>query len=92
MGSCRRRFSSVRTAWTFSCHLLRIVWRNTVNHLAGYPTYPREMIAGIRDNGLLDWLRLLVVEERNEVTSALSSLRLDSTGPSPSSSDPGRVL
>src|ERR1019366_120275 len=32
MGSCRRRFSSVRTACAFACHLLRIVCCNTVNH------------------------------------------------------------
>ena len=45
----------------------------------GYRSYPREMIAGIRKNGQLDWPRFLVVEEGNDVTSPLSSRRLDST-------------
>jgi len=53
--------------------------RPVVPGRGGYRSYPREMTAGIRENGQFDWPRFLVVEEGNDVTSPLSSRRLDST-------------
>jgi hypothetical protein len=41
--------------------------------------HPREMIAEILENGQLDWLRFLVVEEEDDVILPLSTRRLDST-------------
>jgi hypothetical protein len=45
----------------------------------GYRSHPSEMIAEIRDNRQIDWSRSFVVEVENDVTSPLSSRRLDAT-------------